>query len=52
MKAQSIKINTIPAIIWGEKSDKIYINVHGKMSCKEQAESFAEIAEKKGYQTQ
>ena len=51
MKTQSIKINTIPAIIWGEKSDKIYIHVHGKMSCKEQAESFAQIAEKKGYQT-
>lgn len=51
MKTQSIKINTIPAIIWGEKSDKVYINVHGKMSCKEQAEFFAKIAEEKGYQT-
>lgn len=51
MKAQNIKINSIPAIIWGEKSDKLYIHVHGKMSCKEHAESFAEIAEKKGYQT-
>ncbi len=51
MKTQSIKINSIPAIIWGEKSDRIYIHVHGKMSCKEQAENFAEIAEKKGCQT-
>lgn len=51
MKIQSTKISSIPAIIWGEKSDKIYIHVHGKMSCKEQAENFAEIAQKKGYQT-
>lgn len=51
MKAQNINISNIPAIIWGEQSDKIYIHVHGKISCKEYAESFAEIAEKKGYQT-
>ena len=46
-----IKINNIPAIIWGEKSDKVYLFVHGKMSSKESAEHFAQIAEKKGYQT-
>ena len=51
MKVQSIKINNIPTIIWGEKSDKVYIHVHGKMSCKEYADNFAEIAKKKGYQT-
>lgn len=43
-----IQINNIPAMIWGKKSDKIYIHVHGKMSCKEYAEDFATIAEKKG----
>ena len=47
MKVQKIKIGDIPAVIWGEQSNKIYIHVHGKMSCKEYAESFAEIAEKK-----
>ncbi len=51
MKVQNTKISNIPAIIWGEQSDKVYIHVHGKMSCKEYAENFAEIAEKKGYQT-
>lgn len=44
-------INGIPAIIWGEESDKVFIHVHGKMSRKEFAESFAIIAEKKGFQT-
>lgn len=51
MKTKKITIDNIPAIIWGEESEKVYIYVHGKMSCKEYAEKFAEIAEKKGYQT-
>lgn len=51
MIQQKIYIDTIPAIIWGEKSDKVYIFVHGKMSNKEFAEDFATIAEGKGYQT-
>lgn len=51
MKTKRILINDIPAIIWGEQSEKIYIHVHGKLSRKEYADSFAEIAEKKGYQT-
>ncbi len=51
MKKQLIRIDNIPAIIWGENSDKVYIHVHGKMCRKEYAEQFAEIAEKKGYQT-
>lgn len=45
-----INIKGIPAIIWGEESDKVYIYVHGKMGCKENAETFAELAILKGYQ--
>lgn len=48
---KELKINGIPAIIWGKPSKKIYIHVHGKMSRKEYAERFAEIAESKGWQT-
>lgn len=51
MEVQNIKINNIPVMIWGKNSDKLYIHVHGKMSCKEYAEDFAKIAETKGYQT-
>lgn len=51
MRVQNIKIDNIPVMIWGEKSDNLYIHVHGKMSCKEYAEDFAKIAETKGYQT-
>ena len=51
MITKKIRINNIPAIIWGQQSDKAYLFVHGKMSSKEAAEDFAKIAEQKGYQT-
>lgn len=46
-----IQIAGIPAILWGYPSNRVYIHVHGKMSSKEQAEDFAELAAQKGYQT-
>lgn len=51
MKVQRFYIDYIPALLWGEPSDNLYIHVHGKMSCKEYAEGFAEIAARKGFQT-
>ncbi len=50
INTRKINIGNIPAILWGESSDKIYIFVHGKMSNKESAQGFAEIAVKRGYQ--
>lgn len=50
MICKLLKIEHIPAILWGEKSDKIYVFVHGKMSCKEDAQGFAKIAAERGYQ--
>ncbi len=35
MKIERIKINDIPSIVWGEKSSKVFIAVHGNMSNKE-----------------
>ena len=51
MKTQKFMLGDIPAILWGEDSNRVYVHVHGKMSRKEYAESFAAIAETKGYQT-
>lgn len=45
-----MEIENIPAILLGNPSDKIYIFVHGKMSSKESAYGFAEIAAERGYQ--
>ncbi|MCL1975918.1 MAG: alpha/beta hydrolase [Firmicutes bacterium] len=50
MKKESIIIESIPAILWGEKSNIGYIYVHGKLSDKEDARGFAEKSVPKGYQ--
>jgi esterase/lipase len=34
MKIQTLKIDTIPSILWGEESKKLFIAVHGNMSNK------------------
>ena len=44
MKKQNMRISGIPAILWGEPSEHVYLHVHGKQSCKELAEEFAQIA--------
>ena len=51
MKTEKLYIENIPSIIWGEKSNKVYIAVHGNMSNKED-EVIKILAEKvvsKGY---
>lgn len=35
MKIDRINISNIPSIIWGEKSNRVFIAVHGNMSNKE-----------------
>lgn len=51
MDPERISIGGISAIVWGRPSEKVYLYVHGKMSCKEYAADFAAIAEEKGHQT-
>lgn len=45
-------ISNIPTVLWGEKSEKVFIAVHGNMSNKEDTviEILAKEAIKKGYQ--
>ncbi|WP_252229818.1 MULTISPECIES: alpha/beta hydrolase [unclassified Clostridium] len=52
MIKQNLKIENIPAILWGDKSDKLFIGVHGNMSNKadDVIVVFAEEAIKAGYQ--
>ena len=50
MEIERIKINGIPAILYGSNSDKVYLFVHGKMSNKEEAVEFAKIATERGFQ--
>ncbi|MCG2730636.1 MAG: alpha/beta hydrolase, partial [Acetobacterium sp.] len=52
MIKQDLKINGIPAILWGEKARKLFIAVHGNMSSKADAVIviLAEKATQLGYQ--
>ena len=51
MKVERIDSGTIPALVWGDASDKLLLCVHGKMGSKECADGIARIAREKGYQT-
>lgn len=52
MIKQNLKIENIPAILWGGKLDKLFVVVHGNMSNKEDdfIAIFAEEAAVRGYQ--
>lgn len=50
MKKSVMEIQNIPAILWGDKSDRIYIYAHGKNGDKEEAGFFAEKAVQRGFQ--
>lgn len=50
MEKERFNINNIPAILYGSKSDKLYLVVHGRYSKKEEADNFAHVATSNGYQ--
>lgn len=51
MEKERMEIGGIPCVVWGKPSDRVFVYVHGKMGCKENAELFAETAGEAGYQT-
>lgn len=50
MKTEYQSIAGVPALVIGEEAEKVWLFVHGKMGCKEEAFSFAEPACSAGYQ--
>lgn len=50
MKEKHILILEIPAVLYGDSSENLFLYIHGKMGCKEEAARFAEIVCPKGYQ--
>lgn len=50
MKTQLTEIKNIPAVIYGEKSNKCYLFLHGRCGCKEEALEFARIVNPEGWQ--
>lgn len=51
MKQERLRIENIPAVLWGERADDVYLCVHGRMADKEEARGFVERAALKNYQT-
>ena len=51
MRTQKITVeHKIPGVVYGEPSEWVYLYIHGKMGCKEEALPFAEQADAAGYQ--
>lgn len=50
MKTDAFSIGSTPVLLLGEKSDKVFLFVHGLHGRKEEAQAFAEVAVPKGYQ--
>lgn len=50
MKTRNLLIDTIPALLFGEQSNIVFLYLHGKNGCKEEAFSLADIVCPKGYQ--
>ncbi|HOI58312.1 MULTISPECIES: alpha/beta hydrolase [unclassified Methanoculleus] len=44
MEKKYFQIQGIPAILWGSRSNKVYLYIHGQAGRKEEAEAFARIA--------
>lgn len=51
MEVRKETISGIPALIWGDEYEKVWLCVHGKLSSKESAAQLARIASQKGCQT-
>ncbi len=47
---KEFNINTIPAIVWGNTSKKLYLYIHGKDGNKEEANHISEVVLKYNYQ--
>lgn len=45
-----LTIQNIPSVLYGDSNKNLYLYVHGKMGCKEEAAGLAEIVCPKGYQ--
>lgn len=48
MKQELLQIGAVPAIVYGEPSEKVYLFAHGQCGYKEEAKGFAEIVLEKG----
>lgn len=51
VRCERVMMAGLPVLVWGEKSQRAFLHVHGKCSRKEYAADFAAIAQAHGWQT-
>lgn len=51
MQQQALEIQGIPAIVYGQPSDRVFLCLHGQGGNKEEAAAFAALAARHGWQT-
>ncbi len=50
MKKTTLRIDGVPAVVYGDETEGVFLFVHGKNGCKEEAEDFANAAFPYGWQ--
>lgn len=50
MTKQRVNIDGIPALLWGNAADNLYLYIHGQSGCKEEAQALADMVCKRGFQ--
>lgn len=50
MSEATLSIGPMSAVLYGETAERVWLYIHGKCSCKEEAKPFAEVACPKGWQ--
>ena len=50
MKEERFTIQNVPSILYGDSGESLFLYIHGKMGCKEEAARFAETVCPRGYQ--
>lgn len=50
MNATALKIGSVLAVLYGDEGSRVYLFIHSKCGCKEEAMDFAKIVCPKGWQ--
>lgn len=50
MREEAFSLGGVPAVVYGEEADRVFLFVHGRCGCKEEGRDFAALAAPFGWQ--
>ena len=50
MREEAFSLGAVPAVVYGEEADRVFLFVHGRCGCKEEGRDFAALAAPFGWQ--